>query len=256
MNVVIDTPATNNSAAEIKKALLAAKAVAETLAKKELAAEDFAKKAAKYSVNAEVSAAKLEKVAIDAISDAQALSSKSMKASAEVVVAEQLVQDASTGLAKILSLKLEQTKKIADTKDIETKVTLEAVLAELSQKADLAESTLSTATKLAKEKAIDAAKAKDAADLAVSLANQKVSAANTAAEFAQAKAVVASNAETKASAAKAAYAAGVAAIKVITNAVIPSKNTSEKSNSNNVKATIHGLKPGQKIKVTIKVNNK
>ena len=238
--------------------------------------------AAKAAANNAAKAATAQATAAKA---AASVASKEAATAAEVIVTTQKAATEAATIAKTAAdADLRATEaKIAAATDVKTAT--EAVVAALNEKVALAEESVK-ATSVSDRAVIDKKIADVSAKVTelqavIATAAQKVEAATAAqlstqaaaTEAAQAAAVKAAEvlaakaeslaktaAATKAAAdaslaAKIATAAVAAAAKVPSKAVISSK-PSTSTNKNSAKATISGLKPGQKVKVTVNVKDK
>ena len=234
--------AANEAAAAAATKAAEAKATATTAQK---AASDTAARIATEQKQA-ADAAALAKIAADA----------AVKATAEKIVAVAAATKASQDLATVLAEKATLAEQAA-------KATDQTARAEIQKKIDEVSTKVEEVQKL-----VEAATTK--ADAAVAAQEEAVENAEDATEEAQIQAdeavevkeesVVKIAAATKATAAatvavKVATAAKAAAAKVPSKAtIVPKASTSTSKNS--AKATVTGLKPGQKVKVTVNVKPK
>ena len=245
--------AANAVAAAAKAAANEAAAAAATKASEAKAVATSAQKAASETA---ARIATEQKQAADAAALAKIAADAAVKATAEKVAAVAAATKASQDLATVLAEKATLAEQAA-------KATDQAVRSEIQKKID------EVTTKVEEvQKTVEAATTK--ADAAVAVQATAVQTAETATKEAttQAAEAVAVKAEsvtktaeaTKAVAAatvaaKVALAAKAAAAKVPSKAtIIPKASTS--TNKNSAKATVTGLKPGQKVKVTVNVKGK
>jgi len=248
------------TAAQANAIAAAAKAAANEAAK---AASDqaTAAKVASNSANKEATAiaaniATEQKQAADAAAEAKVASDAVLKATEEKISAATEAQRAAEAVVKALEEKIALAESSVKAKDMTERAAIDKKIAEVTVKV----AELQTIANTANAKADAAAIAQESAQSVATTAAQN--AATQAAEAVAVKAeliaktAVATKAAADASlAAKIATAAVAAAAKVPSKAAISSK-PSTSTNKNSAKATISGLKPGQKVKVTVNVKDK
>jgi hypothetical protein len=234
------------------------------------AANAAAKSAADQAVAAKVASNNANKEATDAV----ARIAVEQKAAADAAAAAKAAADADL-----------QANELKIATATESQKAMEAVVAALNEKVDLAEASVKAATiaeraeidkkiadvstKIAElQKVADEVQIKADAAVAAQVSTRAVAEAATQNAVVKANEVAAirlesiakTDAATKAAAdaslaAKVAKAAKAAAAKVPSRAVIAAK-PSNSSKKNSATATISGLKPGQKVKVTVNVKGK
>lgn len=240
----------NAIAAAAKAAANEAAAAAETRAAEAKAAATAAQRSASTTAariateqKEAATAAALAKVAADAAA----------KATAEKIATANAAKVASEALLKVLEEKAALAQQATKTSD-------ETVRSEIAKKLEEIEVKAVEAEKIAEEATADAEEAVAEYEAAVEDATEAKEIAETQAEEAvavKAESATKTEAATKAVAAatvaaKVATAAKAAAAKVPSKAVIATK-PSTSTNKNSAKATVTGLKPGQKVKVTVNV---
>jgi uncharacterized repeat protein (TIGR02543 family) len=234
--------AANEAAAAAATKAAEAKATATTAQK---AASDTAARIATEQKQA-ADAAALAKIAADA----------AVKATAEKVAAVAAATKASQDLATVLAQKATLAEQAAKATDQTARAEIQKKIDEVTTKVEEVQKTVEAAT--------------TKADAAVAVQATAVQTAETATKEAttQAAEAVAVKAEsvTKTAEATKAVAAATVAAKVATAAkeaaakvpatatIIPKASTS--TNKNSATATVTGLKPGQKVKVTVNVKGK
>ena len=243
----------NAIAAAAKAAANEAAAAAETRAAEAKAAATAAQRSASTTAariateqKEAATAAALAKVAADAAA----------KATAEKIATANAAKVASEALLKVLEEKAALAQQATKTSD-------ETVRSEIAKKLEEIEVKAVEAEKVAEEATADAEEAVAEYEAAVEDATEAKEIAETQAEEAvavKAESATKTEAATKAVAAatvaaKVATAAKAAAAKVPSKAVIATK-PSTSTNKNSAKATVTGLKPGQKVKVTVNVRPK
>jgi uncharacterized repeat protein (TIGR02543 family) len=231
--------AANEAAAAAATKAAEAKATATTAQK---AASDTAARIATEQKQA-ADAAALAKIAADAAAKATA------EKVAAVAAATKASQDLATVLAEKATLAEQAAKATTETAraEINKKIEEVTVKAEEAQKVAETAATKADAAEAAQEEAVETAE--DATEEAQIQAAEAVEVkAESVTKTAEAtKAVAAATV-----AAKVATAAKAAAAKVPATAkIVPKPSTSTSKNS--AKATVTGLKPGQKVKVTVNV---
>jgi uncharacterized repeat protein (TIGR02543 family) len=252
-----------NSAAAQKEAnavAAAAKAAAEAAAAKSVADAAAAKTAATAAANAALAAKSAavaeQNAAVKAAADAKIAADAAAKAVAAKVAAATAAEKAATELSKALAEKAAQSSKVATSTDPTEKAAAETALAAATKKVEEVQVVAQTTAKDAEQKTTVAVEAqKDAAE-AVQAAQEQSATAAAATTAVASKAAQATQAAKAATVAVAAATAATAAAKALptTVKIAPApKSTSTSIDGNGTKATITGLKPGQKIKVTVKV---
>jgi hypothetical protein len=248
------------TAAQANAIAAAAKAAANEAAK---AAADQASAAKVASNNANTDAtiaaeriAVEQKEATDAASAAKEATDAALKATEEKIAAATDAQKSAENVVKALDEKIALAEASVKAKDLTERAAIEKKIEEASAKVAEAQRVADAAN----VKAAAAVVAEERAQAVVAAATQQaqVQAAEVVAVRADstAKTAVAVKAAADASlAAKVAAAAKAAAAKVPSKAVISAK-PSTSTNKNSAKATISGLKPGQKVKVTVNVKGK
>lgn len=240
----------NAIAAAAKAAANEAAAAAATRAAEARAAAAAAQKAA------EETAARIateQKEAADAAAKAKIAADAAAKATAEKIATAEAARIAAEAALMILNEKAALAEQAA-------KATTESARAEINKKIEEVSAKAEEAQKVATETATKADAAADAQAIAVETAEEANEEAQTNA--AEAVAVKAESATKSATATKAAAAATVAtkvataakeaAARVPSKAVI-TKKPAASTNKNSATATVSGLKPGQKVKVTVNV---
>ena len=248
------------TAAQANAIAAAAKAAANAAAK---AATDQAAAAKVASNNANTEAriaaeriATEQKQAADAAAEAKAASDAALKATEEKIAAATDAQKAAEAVVKALEEKIALAEASVKAKDVTERAAIDKKIEEATAKVAEAQRVADAAN----TRAATTAAAQETAQAAATTAAQN--AATQAAEAVAvrtesiAKTAVATKAAADASlAAKIATAAVAAAAKVPSRAVISAKPSSI-TGKNSAKATISGLKPGQKVKVTVNVKGK
>lgn len=264
INSLNSKTAAAQSSAQANAIAAAAKAAADASAK---AAADSASAAQKAAAAAQKAAADTaarivaeQKQAADAAAAAKVAADAAAKATAEKVATAAAATKAAEDLAKVLADKAALAEQAAKATSEADRAEIQKKIVEVTTKAEDVQKTVEAATTKA-----------ESAATAQSTATQNADAANKEAQT-QAAEVVAVKAEsvtknteaTKAAAAstvaaKIATAAKDAAAKVPAKAA-PTPTSSAKPNTstskNSATATVSGLKPGQKVKVTINVKGK
>ena len=248
------------TAAQANAIAAAAKAAANEAAK---AATDQATAAKVASNNANKEAtttaaniATEQKQAADAAAEAKVASDAALKATEEKITAATEAQKAAEAVVKALEEKIALAESSVKAKDITERAAIDKKIAEVTAKVEEAQRVADTTN----AKADAAAKIQESAQLVATTAAQNAATQAAEAVAVKAESIAKSAVATKAAAdaslaAKIATAAVAAAAKVPAKAVIvPKPSTSTSKNS--AKATISGLKPGQKVKVTVNVKGK
>jgi hypothetical protein len=248
------------SAAQANAIAAAAKAAANEAAKA-AADQAAAAKVASNNANREATSAAAriateQKEAADAAAQAKAATDAVLKATEEKIAAATEAQKSAEAVVKALEEKIALAEASVKAKDVTERAAIDKKIEEVSAKVAEAQRVADTANARA-EATVTAQESAQAVATAASQQAQ-VQAAEAVAVRAEstAKTAAATKAAADASlAAKIATAAKAAAAKVPSRAVISTKPSSSTS-KNSAKATISGLKPGQKVKVTVNVKGK
>ncbi|MSW17707.1 MAG: hypothetical protein F2851_01975, partial [Actinobacteria bacterium] len=264
LSVTAAKKATDSAAAQrqANAVAAAAKAAAEAAANKAVedatAAKAKASQAAQAAAEAQAAAVAEKQAAAKAALDAQTAAKAASIAAAAKIVADQAAQKAAADLAKALAEKATQSAKIAEIIDPVAKASAQTALDGAAKKVEELTKVAATTSQEFETKAKEVETTLEAANQAVEMAKDKNERAEKSAQNAEEKVSVASQAAKVAtnSTAAATAATTVARSLPTTVKIAPSKNTNSNtsiSNGNGTKATITGLKPGQKIKVTVKI---
>jgi uncharacterized repeat protein (TIGR02543 family) len=257
INSLNSKTAASQASAQANAIAAAAKAAAnEAAAAAATRAAEARAVAAAAQKEAEETAARIateQKEAADAAAKAKIAADAAAKATAEKIAATEAARIAAEAALKILN-------EIAALAEQSAKATTETARTEINKKIEEVSARAEEAQKAVVETSTKADAAVDALAIAVETAEAANEEAQTKAEEAvavKAEFATKSAAATKAAAsatvaAKVAAAAKAAAARVPSKAVIATKpKTSTKKNS--ATATVTGLKPGQKVKVTVNV---
>lgn len=264
LSVTAAKKATDSAAAQkqANAVAAAAKAAAEAAANKAVenatAAKAKASQAAQAAAEAQAAAVAEKQAAAKAALDAQAAAKAASIAAAAKIVADQAAQKAAADLAKALAEKATQSAKIAEIIDPVAKASAQTALDGAAKKVEELTKVAATTSQEFETRAKEVETTLEVANQTVEIAKVVNERAEKASQSAEEKVSEASQAAKTAtnSTAAATAASTVARSLPTTVKIAPSKNTNSNpslSNGNGTKATITGLKPGQKIKVTVKV---
>ena len=248
------------SAAQANAIAAAAKAAANEAAKA-AADQAAAAKVASNNANKEASvvAARIateQKEAADAAAQAKVATDAVLKATEEKIAAATEAQKSAEAVVKALEEKIALAEASVKAKDLTERAAIDKKMEEVSAKVAEAQRVADTANARAEA----AVTAQESAQAVATAASQQAEVQAAEAVAVRAESTAKNAAATKAAAdaslaAKVASAAKAAAAKVPSKAVISTKPSSSTS-KNSAKATISGLKPGQKVKVTVNVKGK
>jgi len=248
------------SAAQANAIAAAAKAAANEAAK--VAADQAAAaKTASNNANREASvvAARIaieQKEAADAATQAKIATDAVLKATEEKIVAATDAQRSAEAVVKALEEKIALAEASVKAKDITERAAIDKKIEEITVKVAEAQRVADAANARAEAIVVAQERAQTAAVAAAREAQAQAAEAVAVKAESTAKTAVATKAAADASlAAKVATAAKAAAAKVPAKAEIAAK-PSTSANKNSATATISGLKPGQKVKVTVNVKGK
>ena len=248
------TAAQANAIAAAAKAAAneAAKAAVDQAAAAKVASNNANKEATTTAANI----ATEQKQAADAAAEAKVASDAALKATEEKITAATEAQKSAEAVVKALEEKIALAEASVKAKDIIERAAIDKKIEEIAVKVADAQRSADAANAKADAAAAAQEKAQAAATAAAIAAAAQAAEAVAVKAESIAKSAVATKAAADASlAAKIATAAVAAAAKVPSKAVISSK-PSTSTNKNSAKATISGLKPGQKVKVTVNVKGK
>jgi uncharacterized repeat protein (TIGR02543 family) len=234
----------------------AANAAAQTAANAAVTAKINATTAQKAASDAAARISTEQKQAADAAAVAKTAADAAVKATADKIAADAVVTKTAQELATILADKAALAEQAAKATDEKARAEIQKKIDEIATKVDEAKKASDAATTIA-----------DAAARVQTTATQSAEAATKEAQIQAAEAVaVKAESVAKTAAATKAVAAATVAAKVATAAkaaaakvpaaakVTPKASTS--TNKNSATATVTGLKPGQKVKVTVNVRPK
>ena len=248
------------SAAQANAIAAAAKAAANKAAKS-AADQATAAKTASNNANREASVAAARIVteqneAATAAIEAKSATDAALKATEEKIAAATEAQKSAEAVVKALDEKIALAEASVKAKDITERAAIDKKIEEITTKVTEAQKVADAANARAEATVVAQERAQTAATLAAQKAEAQAAEVVTIKAEATAKSTVAITAAADASlAAKVAAAAKAAAAKVPAKAVISAKPSTTTS-KNSAKATISGLKPGQKVKVTVNVKGK
>jgi len=247
------------SAAQANAIAAAAKAAANEAAK--VAADQAAAaKVASNNANREATSAAAriateQKEAADAAAQAKAATDAVLKATEEKIAAATEAQKSAEAVVKALEEKIALAEASVKAEDVTERAAIEKKIEEVSAKVAEVQRVADAANARAEATVAAQENAQAVATAATQQAQVQAAEAVTVRAESTAKNAAATKAAADASlAAKIASAAKAAAAKVPSRAVIAAKPGTTGKNS--AKATISGLKPGQKVKVTVNVKDK
>jgi hypothetical protein len=243
----------NAIAAAAKKAANDAAKVATDQA---AAAKVASSNANKDAANAAARIATEQKEAADAAAAAKVATDLAQKATEEKIAAAAEAQKAAEAVVKALEEKIALADASVKAQDIAERTAIDKKIEEITAKVADAQRVADVAN----DKAVASVVAHEQAQTAAIASTQQAVVQATEAVAARTESVAKSAVATKAAAdaalsAKVATAAVAAAAKVPTKAAIAPK-PSAPTKPNSAKATVTGLKPGQKVKVTVNVKGK
>ena len=249
-----------SSAAQANAIAAAAKAAANAAAKtasdNAAAAKALSDSASREAADTAANIATEQKQAADAAAEAKIASDAALKATEEKIAAATQAQKSAEAVVKALDEKIALAEASVKAIDITERAAIDKKIAEITIKVAEAQKVADAANIKAQETVVAQEKAQAVAITATQTADTQATEAVAVKTESIAKTAVATKAAADASlAAKIATAAVAAAAKVPSRAVIVPQASSS-SNKNSAKATITGLKPGQKIKVTVNVRPK
>jgi hypothetical protein len=194
-----------------------------------------------------------QRAAATAAAAAKAATEAAAKASAEKIAATNAEKVATENLVKVLNEKAALAEQAANATDTKAREEIAKKIEEIETRLDEVEAAVEEAQEAAEEATAEYEEASNAAVEAQETAAEKAQdAVDVKAEVATKTAAATKAAANATVAAKVATAAKAAAAKVPSKAVIAPK-PSTSTNKNSAKATVTGLKPGQKVKVTVNV---
>ena len=259
INSLSSKTASAKATAEANAIAAAAKAAANEAAAAAAAKAEVAKTNASAAQKAAADAAARisteQKEAAAAAAAAKAAADAAAKASAEKIAATNAAKVATENLVKVLNEKATLAEEAAKTTDSAVREEIAKKIEEIETKIEEVEAAAEEATDAAEEATTEFEEAQEAATEAQEVATEEAQDAVEIKAEAATKTAAATKAVANATvAAKVATAAKAAAAKVPSKAVIKKPTTT--TGKNTAKATVTGLKPGQKVKVTVNVRPK
>lgn len=260
INSLTSKTAASQASAQANAIAAAAKAAANeaaaAAAAKAAAAKAAATTAQKAAAETAARIATEQKQAADAAAQAKIAADAAAKATADKVAADAAATKAAQDLAKVLADKAALADAAAKTTDETTRAEIQKKIDEVSTKVEEVQKSVEVATTKAEAATTVQVAATQGAESATKEAQTQAAEAVAVKTESIAKTAEATKAVAAATvAAKVAVAAKEAADKVPAKAtIIPKPNTSTSKNS--ATATVTGLKPGQKVKVTVNVKDK
>jgi hypothetical protein len=197
-----------------------------------------------------------QKEAAEAAENAKAASEAVLKAVEEKIIAANEAQRNSAAAVQALGEKIVLAESSLKAADVVERAAIEKKIQEVTDKVIQVQRAAAEAKARLEAATITEEIAKTSASLLVKQAElQKIEAETVRVEFVEKSSQATKAAAAASIAVKAAAAATAAAAKVPSRAVIQTK-PNQSTNRNSANATVTGLKPGQKIKVTINVKGR
>lgn len=252
--------ASASNAVQANAIAAAAKAAADKAAKaaadKAAVAKALSDAANEEAANTAARIATEQKQAADAAEAAKIASDAALKATEEKITAANEAQKSAETVVKALEEKIALAEASVKAESVIERAEIDKKIEEISIKVVEAQKTADAMNVIAEASVVAEEKAASNAELAVKESQVQAEEAIAVRAESVAKSSIATKAAADSSLlAKIATAAKAAAAKVPAKAIIvPKANTPIKKNS--AKATISGLKPGQKVKVTVNVKGK
>jgi len=239
-------------------AKVAANKAANTAVAKAKSAKAVSDNASKAAAAATARIATEQKEAADAATDAQIAADLALKATNEKIAAATEAQKSADAVVKALEEKIALAEASVKAKDIAERAAIDKKMEEITAKVSEAQKSADAANTKAESTSVAQEKAQSAAETAAQIAQtQSAEVAVVKIEAINKTAAATTAAEDAGFASKIATAAVAAAAKIPgATKIIPKPTTSATPSKNSAKATVTGLKPGQKIKVTVNVKGK
>ena len=233
----------------------AAKAAAESAAAQAQIERDRAATATKAAADALAAAAEKQRAAADAAAAAQAESARLAQASAERATAKVSAEKAASEVAAILAEQAKLSEQLMSSNDPEQIAKTQAALEELSAKLESAQEVLDDAVDKVESTTAQENSIAENARVAIERAESTVKSAKKAKSEAAKTRAEAQKVITQALVSERAAKSAAAAVKTVTP---PKAPTAAPASAKKVDAVFNvgGLKPGQKIRVIVKVNVK
>jgi uncharacterized repeat protein (TIGR02543 family) len=260
INSLTSKTAASQASAQANAIAAAAKAAANEAAAAAAAKAAEAKAAAttaqKAAADTAARIATEQKQAATAAAQAKAAADAAAKAIADKITADTVATKATQELAKVLEEKAALAEQAAKASDELARTEIQKKIEEVSAKAEEVQKSVEVATAKVEEATSIQSSATQTAEAATKEAQTQAAEAIAIKAESVAKTAAATKATAAATvAAKVATAAKAAAAKVPSKAVITTKPSTSTS-KNSATATVTGLKPGQKVKVTVNVKDK
>jgi len=241
--------------AQANAAKSAAKAAAESAAAQAQLERDRAATATKAAADALAAAAEKQRAAAVAAAAAQTESARLAQASAERATAKVNAEKAANEVAAILSEQAKLSEQLMSYKDPDQIAKTQAALEELSAKLESAQEVLDDAVDTVESTTAEENSIAENARVAIARAESTVKSAKKAKSEAAKTRAEAQKVVTQALVSERAAKSAAAAVKTVTT---PKPPAAAPASAKKVDAVFNvgGLKPGQKIRVIVKVNVK
>jgi len=244
------------SDAAAKAAQVAADATAKSAAADAVTAKNSATAAAKAAADAVAAAAVQQKASADALAAAQQKADALAAVVAANAAAEIAEQKAVSALAAVLAQRAEISSKLATSLKPAERASAEKELAAVEDKLDAAQEIVDKAVEQVEVLGVSQEKLEQGVIVAAAAAETQVQLATLATKVADTKSDAAEKASAKAIVANVAATAAKATAKTIATVKTKAPTVAAKGVRSDALINITGLKPGQKIRVSVKVNIK
>jgi hypothetical protein len=248
------------TAAQANAIAAAAKAAANKAAKTAIDKAAAAKAASSNANQAAASAAAKivieQKEAADAAAQAKIATDAALKATEEKIAAATEAQKSADAVVKALEEKISLAEASIKAKDIVERAAIDKKIEEITAKVAALQKAADTANAQAESSAVAAVQAESTAAVAVQTAQTQSSEAAAAKTDSINKTATATKVAADAGVASKIAAAAVAAAAKVPAKATPPPTPTAKPTKNSTTATVTGLKPGQKVKVTVNVKGK
>jgi hypothetical protein len=248
------TAAQANAIAAAAKA--AANKAAKTATDKAAAAKVASSNANRAAASAAAKIVIEQKEAADAAAQAKIATDAALKATEEKIAAATEAQKSADAVVKALEEKIALAEASIKAKDIVERAAIDKKIEEVTAKVAAAQKTADTANARAESSAVAAVQAESTAAVAVQTAQTQSSEAAAAKTDSINKTATATKVAADAGVASKIAAAAVAAAAKVPAKATPPPTPTAKPTKNSTTATVTGLKPGQKVKVTVNVKGK
>jgi hypothetical protein len=244
------------ASATARAAQNAASSAAKSAVNQANSAKNAADNATKAAADAATRAELQQKIADEALATAKEQQKALAKAAAEKAAAEKAAQVAAETLSKVLEEQAAASERLAKAKTAAEIQSIDKIIAEIDKKVENANEVLLSANEVMDDSEEITAELEETLNQSTVILEKQVKAAATATKLVESKKSAAEIATQASIVARSAAVAARKAAKVLPKSLVKNVKTPVVSGRSDAVINIGGLKPGQKIRVSVQVNIK